>query len=248
VKHQKFRGNFCVQKLVKFLKSSEAYESKNPRKSGQAHFFNMVSLEELEREQLEFAKKVVKQDVIPKLELVGGIDVFLANDKVYCSIVVCKYKDMSVVEEASAEKDCEIRYIPGFRAQREIDVLIEAYHKLKQRPDVLLINASGTLHPRKCGLASHLGILLDQPTIGITKTMLCGKLINGAVVLDNDTVGKEVLVNEKAKPIYVSVGHRVSLDKGIEIVKQCMRKEHSLPEPLHLASQHVRKNMQSVNN
>jgi deoxyribonuclease V len=201
----------------------------------------MTTLEELEREQLEFAKKVVRQDVIPKLELVGGIDIFLDSDKVYCGIVVCNYKDMHVIEEQSAEKDCKIRYIPGFRAQREIDVLVEAYHKLKQKPDVLLINASGTLHPRRCGLASHLGILLDQATIGVTKSMLCGKLINGTVVLDNETVGKEVFVDEKAKPIYVSVGHKVSLDKSVEIVKNCMRKEHSLPEPLRLANQGARK-------
>lgn len=197
----------------------------------------------LEEEQIELAKKVIKQDKFSKLELIGGMDVGFDKDKIFCSIVVCGYKDMNVVEEQSLSKDCKIRYIPGFRAQREIGIMIDTFKKLRHKPGVLLINASGTLHPRKCGLASHLGIMLDQPVIGVTKNLLCGKNKDSYIILDNDVVGRVILIKEKIKPLFVSIGHRVSLDKSVEIVKNCMRKTHKLPEPLYLAHILVKKSM-----
>ena len=203
----------------------------------------MVVLDEVEKEQIELAKKVIKQDSFSKLELIGGIDVGFDNDKVFCSLVVCNYKDMIVVEEKSLSKDCKIRYIPGFRAQREMNVIIDTYNALKQKPDVLLINASGVLHPRKCGLASHLGIVLGQPVIGVTKNLLCGKNKDSYVILDNEVVGRAIVIKEKTKPLFVSIGHKVSLEKSIEIVKNCMRTSHKLPEPLYLAHLLVKKHM-----
>jgi len=203
----------------------------------------MASFEEIEKEQIELAKKVVKQDSFSELELIGGIDVGFDKDKIFCSIVVCNYEDMKIVEEQSLNKDCKIRYIPGFRAQREIGIMIDTFKKLKQKPNVLLINASGTLHPRKCGLASHLGIMLDQPVIGVTKNLLCGKNKDSYIILDNNVVGRAISIKEKAKPLFVSIGHNVSLDKGVEIVKNCMIINHNLPEPLHLAHILVKKNM-----
>jgi deoxyribonuclease V len=203
----------------------------------------MASFEEIEKEQIELAKKVIKQDSFSNLELIGGIDVGFDKDKIFCSIVVCNYKDMKVVDEQSLSKDCKIRYIPGFRAQREIGIMIDTFKKLKHKPDVLLINASGTLHPRKCGLASHLGILLDQPVIGVTKNLLCGKNKDSYIILDKDVVGRAILIKEKTKPLFVSIGHKISLDKSIEIVKNCIGKPHKLPETLYLAHLSVKKNM-----
>jgi len=197
----------------------------------------------LEEEQIELAKKVIKQDVFSRLKTIGGLDVGFNHDKIYCSAVVCDYKNMSILESQSVENECKIRYIPGFRAQRELKAMIEAFNKLKQKPDILLLNASGMLHPRKCGLASHLGIMLDQPVIGITKTLLCGKLNNDEILIDNELVGKELFGNEKLRKVYVSVGHKISVDKSVEIVKNCTHPPHRMPEPLHLASQLVRKNM-----
>jgi deoxyinosine 3'endonuclease (endonuclease V) len=87
--------------------------------------------------------------------------------------------------------------------------------------------------------------LLDQPVIGITKNALCGKLVNGEVILDNEVVGKAVVVDKKAKSIFVSVGHKVSLNKGVEIVKSVLRPPHLLPEPLQLARLLVKKQMRA---
>src|SRR4030042_3820204 len=198
-----------------------------------------VSVEKLEKEQIELAKKVIKRDGFSKLQLIGGLDIGFRNDKILCSIVLCGYNDMQILEQHVSEKDCKIRYIPGFRAQSELSVMADVYNKLKQKPDVLLINASGVLHPRKCGLASHLGITLDQPVIGITKTLLCGKNKEGYIILNEEVVGRAVFINEKTKPLFVSVGHKVSLDKSVEIIKNCMRASHKMPEPLHLAQKLV---------
>lgn len=210
-------------------------------------FLKMTKAEELEKEQLELARKVVKHDAYSKLELIGGLDVRILEDKVICSIAVCNYRDMQVLEHVLAEKECKIRYLPGFRAQNELGIMIEAFNKLKRKPDVLLINASGTLHPRKCGLASHLGVILDQPVIGVTKNLLCGKNKDGYIILDNEVVGRAILTKEKTKPLFVSIGHRVSLDKSIEIVKNCMKPEHKLPEPIILAQEIIKKETNRLN-
>jgi deoxyribonuclease V len=197
----------------------------------------------LEEEQIKLAKQVIKQDAFSKLETIGGLDAGFHHDKIYCSAVICDYKDMRILETQSLEKECKIHYIPGFRAQRELSVMIDTFNKLKQRPDILLINASGMLHPRKCGLASHLGIMLDQPVIGITKTLLCGRLNNDEILIDNEIVGRKLSGKDKRGEIYVSVGHKISVEKSSEIVKNCMRPPPRMPEPLHLAKSLVRKNM-----
>ena len=94
-------------------------------------FLKMTKAEELEKEQLELARKVVKHDAYSKLELIGGLDVRILEDKVICSIAVCNYRDMQVLEHVLAEKECKIRYLPGFRAQNELGIMIEAFNKDK---------------------------------------------------------------------------------------------------------------------
>jgi len=203
----------------------------------------MMSLKELEQEQLELAKKVVKQDSVPELELIGGIETGFKFNKLFCTVVVCKYSDMSLVEKQSVVEDCRLPYIPGFRAQRDLDVMIRVYKGLKQKPGVLLVKGSGILHPRRLGLASHLGVKLNTATIGITKKLLCGETRGENVILENEVVGKLVVTKEKAKPIIISIGHKLSLDASVEVVKKCIRPPHKMPEPLHLAHKFVRKRM-----
>jgi deoxyribonuclease V len=203
----------------------------------------MEPLTKLEQEQLELAKKVVKHDSFDKLELVGGIDVGFKNNKVFCSIAVCNYKDMRLIEKKSGSKECIIRYIPGFRAQSELIIMMDVYNQLKQKPDALLINANGILHPRKCGLASHLGVMLNILVIGVTKKLLCGVAVKGDILMNDEIVGKELFIENKSKPFYISTGNKVSLDKSIEIVQNCIRPPHKMPEPLHLAHCLVKEQM-----
>jgi deoxyribonuclease V len=203
----------------------------------------MEPLTKLEEEQLELAKKVVKHDAFDRLELVGGIDAGFKNNKVFCSIAVCNYKDLRLEEKKSGSKECIIRYIPGFRAQSELAIMMDVYNQLKKKPDVLLINANGVLHPRRCGLASHLGVMLNIPVIGITKKLLCGVAVKGDVLLNEEIVGKELFLEKKSRPFYISIGNRISLDKSLEIVKSCMKPAHKMPEPIHLAHSLVKDQM-----
>ncbi|KYK24609.1 hypothetical protein AYK26_03470 [Euryarchaeota archaeon SM23-78] len=205
-----------------------------------------MNLKELEQVQLGLAKKVVKKDVIQKLELVSGIETGFKFNKSFCCVVVCAYNDMQVLETHSMIEECELAYIPNFRAQRELDIMVKTYNKLKQKPDILLVNASGIMHPRSLGLASHLGVVLDIATIGITKKPLCGKVQGEVIILDDEVVGKQVFTKEKAKPLFVSIGHKLSLDKSVEIVKKCIKPPHKMPEPLHIAHRIVKKNMKYV--
>ena len=200
----------------------------------------MTGFEAIEKEQIELAKKVIRQDSFSKLELIGGMDIGFDKDKIFCSIVVFN-RNMEVIEEHSENRDCVIRYIPGFRAQRETGIMIDTFNKLKNKPDILFINASGIMHPRKCGLASHLGIMLDQAVIGVTKHALCGVITNQGVILDDEVVARQVMVSEKSRPIFVSTGNKISLDKSVEIVKAFLKPPHLMPEPLRMAKLLVKK-------
>ena len=119
--------------------------------------------------------------------------------------------------------------------------IIEAFNKLDLEPELLLIEGSGILHPRKLGIASHLGLALNIPTIGITQKLPIGNVEQGKVYLNRDFLGFEVKTKEHALPIYISPGNKIFLGTTLKIIKQTIVYPHKLPEPLHLASKLVRK-------
>lgn len=199
----------------------------------------MTDLERLKEEQLKLAKKVVLKDSFEKLEMVGGVDCAYAQSEVIAAIVVCGYRTMEVKEKAFAVVKANVPYLKGFLAYREGHAISEAYAKLENKPDVLIFDGNGILHPRRCGLASHMGILLDQPSIGIAKQLLIGEVKDNKVYVGNEARAELVATREHSKPVYVSPGHKVSLKTSIEIVKSCLRFPHKLPEPLHLAHRHA---------
>ena len=106
---------------------------------------------------------------------------------------------------------------------------------------MLLVDGHGIAHPRKIGLASHVGLLLDIPTIGIAKCLLCGKIEEDKIVLGEKNIGFKFIGKEQASPLFVSPGHKVSMKTSLEVVKNCMRMPHKLPEPLHLAHKNANK-------
>lgn len=192
-------------------------------------------LNKLQKEQLELAKKVILKDSFEKLETVGGVDQVFTENKIISAIVVCDYKTMDVVEEASAVVDSKMKYIPGMRAYRELPAITEAYNKLNVKPDVLIVGGHGVTHPRGLGIASHAGLVLDQATIGIANKLIVGEIVNYKVVINGKEKGAMISAKEKSNPIVVSPGHMVSLKTAVEIARKCIRQPHKLPEPLHLA-------------
>jgi len=199
----------------------------------------MIDFEKLKEEQLKLAKKVIVRDSFDKLELVGGADCAFSSENVVAAIVVCDYKTMDVREKAFAVAKANMPYIAGFLAYREGAAISEAYSKLQQKPDVMIFGGNGILHPRRFGLASHMGVAFDIASIGIAKQLLVGEEKGNVVYIDKEARAAAVVTREKSKPVYISLGHKISLKTSAEIVKKCMKFPHKLPEPLHLAHKYV---------
>ncbi len=194
-----------------------------------------INIPKLKKEQYKLAKKIRIKNEFEKIELVAGVDQAFVDNKVISAIVVLN-KNMKLVERKYAIVETQIPYIPGFMSYRESPAIVEAYNKLENKPDILIIDAHGILHPRKIGMASHVGILLETPTIGVAKGLIIGDVKeDGKVYVDDEVRGQKIITKEHAKPLFVSPGHRVTLTKAVEIVKSCVIPPHKLPEPLHLA-------------
>ena len=201
----------------------------------------MVDLLKLKEEQLKLAKKVIINDSVKNFKTVAGCDQVYVGNNVISVIVVCDYKNMDVIESKHATVEGKIPYKSGFLFYKDGPAVIEAYNKLEQKPDVLIVEANGILHPRRIGMASHVGILLDVPTIGITKRLMLGEIRGQTIYVEKEARVYEFTTREHANPIYISPGHKISLKTSREIIKNCVRQPHKLPEPLHLAHKYGKK-------
>ena len=201
----------------------------------------MVDLSKLKEEQIKLAKKVSIVDSIKNFKTVAGCDQIYIENKVISAMVVCDYKSMEVMESKYAVVEGKIPYKSGFLFYKDGPAVIEAYNKLEQKPDVLLVEANGILHSRRIGMASHVGILLDVPTVGVTKKLGLGEVREQTIYVEKEARGYEFVTKEHANPIYISPGHMISLKTSMEIIKNCIREPHKLPEPLHLAHKYGKK-------
>ena len=193
------------------------------------------------QEQLKLAKKIIKKDDFDKIELVAGVDQAFVDNDVISGIVVCDYKTLEPVENKYAIVRASFPYIPGYLSYRESPAAVGAFNKLEKKPDILIVDAHGIAHPRALGMASHIGLLLDIPTIGVAKKLMIGKKVKDKLMLNDKIIAQEVYTKENARPIYVSIGHRISLKTAVEVVKKCLNHPHKLPEPLHLAHRYANK-------
>ena len=193
-----------------------------------------MNLRKLEEEQVRLAKKVVLKDDATEPKTVGGCDEVYIDDAVIAVIVVLDYRTQAVVDKAYAVQQLKFPYISGFLSYRLAPAFIEAVGKLQKKPDVLMVNANGILHPRRFGLASHLGLSLDLPTLGVAKKLACGTVEEGKVMIDGHVCGIRLQTKEFAKPMYISPGHRITLKGARKVFDDCLRKG-KLPEPLRIA-------------
>jgi len=192
----------------------------------------LINLNRLKNEQLLLAKKIILKDSVKKIKTIGGCDNAFFKDKIISAIVVLDYKTLEIIEKKNIISKIKFPYIPGYLSYRELPGIIKTYKKLKNKPNILLCDFNGILHPRKIGAASHLGIKLDIPTIGIAKNLLCGKKTNNYVFVNNEKRGY-VLKRKKYKPIFISPGHKITLNTSVKIVKRCLK--NKIPEPIKLA-------------
>ena len=201
----------------------------------------MIDFEALKKEQLKLAGKVSIVDSVKNIKTIAGADQAYANGKVISAIAVCDYKSMGFIENKNAVVEAKIPYKSGFLFYKDGPAIIEAFNKLENKPDVLIVEANGILHPRRIGMASHVGILLDTATIGVTKALMLGQMRGNTIYADKEARGYGLITKEHANPIYISPGHNISLKTSLEVIKKCIRLPHKLPEPLHLARKYANK-------
>ncbi|MBI4983373.1 endonuclease V [Candidatus Woesearchaeota archaeon] len=191
---------------------------------------------ELEKEQLKLAPKIVLRDGFTSVKTLAGIDTFpLGNNKLLASVVVCEFPSLKLIEHQTYLLHDPLPYKPGFSAYREMPAMIEAYNKLDQDPDVILVKGEGILHPRKIGIAAHLGLILNKPTIGVSRSLLLGRIEKGKIIYHNEIVGFEITTRQHANPVYVTPGHLISLGSVLLLISKAVVYPHKIPEPLHLA-------------
>jgi len=194
--------------------------------------------------QVSLAKQVISEDEVITPRLIAGIDISApdAQGLARGAVVVLRYPESSIVEVKVAEGKITFPYIPGLLSFRESPLILAACEKLCSDPDLVLIDGQGIAHPRRFGLASHVGLLLDLPAIGCAKSILCGQhrpvgeeAGSHAELLDNgELVGAALRTKSGVKPLYVSVGHKIDLASALQWVIRCCR-GYRLPEPTRLA-------------
>jgi len=207
-------------------------------------------LNELARIQENIAKNVIRVDRLKKLETIAGCDLsFASGDEAYAACALLNYENLELIDKKVAKVKVKFPYIPTFLAFREVNPMLKVAKNIDA--DVFMIGAHGIAHPRRAGLASHFGVLINKPTVGVAKGRLFGVAEEpaskrGAYSLLKD--GKEVIgaalrTQKDAKPVYVSIGHKLSLKAAIKITFETTR-ENRLPEPIRLAHELATKAMQ----
>lgn len=209
-----------------------------------------LSLEEAEALQTMLSRKVMLEDCLPDpIRTVAGVDVAYSDRHSFGAVAAFDYASMRPIETRTARRATWFPYIRSFLSFRELPPTLAAIRKLCAKPDIYLVDGHGRAHPRRLGFASHLGVVLDVPTIGVAKGLLCGGIGTGAthrwspIVHEGEIVGAALYTRENAKPIYVSIGHKVSLAMAVGIVLHCTRR-YRVPEPLreaHMVAQRYRK-------
>ena len=207
------------------------------------HGFDL-SPAEARRLQGELAPRVVAG---PPLDLEGvryvaGADVSTEGDRAFATVVVLDFPGLSVVEVRGFVAALEFPYVPGLLAFREIPSVVGALEKVETAVDVVILDAQGLAHPRRMGLASHIGLFLDVPTVGCAKTVLVGKFEEpppekgsaADMVHRGEVVGRAVRTRERVSPVYASVGNGIDLDSAVDLVLACCTR-YRLPEPTRQA-------------
>ena len=207
------------------------------------HAWDLSPKEAIAVQQL-WRQRVITRDQLGPVATVAGVDVGFEDDNrvTRAAIVVLSYPELEPVDSALVKIPTSYPYIPGLLSFREMPAILIAYEQLQIKPDLVLCDGQGTAHPRRFGIACHLGVWLDVPTIGVGKTRLIGTHAavpeaKGAWVplLDKgEQVGAVLRSRQHVKPIYVSPGHRISLESSVDWVMRCVTR-YKLPETTRYA-------------
>ena len=200
------------------------------------------SSQDARRLQMKLATHVIRKNRLGAVKTVAGIDVGIKGDMACAAVVVLNFPGLDIAAQSTATRRVTCPYIPGLLSFREGPVILDALDRLEHKPDLLIFDGQGIAHPSRLGIASHIGLLSDLPSIGCAKSRLCGQyqepgVERGSHVLlmdHGEAIGAIVRTRTNVKPVFVSIGHRVDLQTCIDVVLACCR-GYRLPETTRLA-------------
>ena len=201
-----------------------------------------ISAKEAVQLQRELAARVTNRWSKRGVTLVGGVDTSYRKGKARAAVVVVTYPDLEPVEQVTTQRPVDFPYVPGLLSFREGPAVMDALPRLKRKPDLLIFDGQGIAHPRRFGIASHIGVLVGIPSIGCAKSRLVGEYQEPGMERGSfsflfhkgDTVGAVVRTRSRVKPVFVSTGHLIDLSTSISFVLTCCRR-YRLPETTRLA-------------
>jgi deoxyribonuclease V len=209
------------------------------------------SYQEAKQLQTQLASKISTENQVNKVRLIAGIDVsVISPDSGRAGLVILSYPELELIEVVQFEGALNFPYIPGLLSFRELPLALAAFKKLSSRPDIVLVDGQGLAHPRGLGLASHLGLIIETPTIGCAKSLLCGKhgpvgIVPGCskhIEYNGSIVGTALRTKLNVKPVFISIGHMIDLQSSVDWTLKCCR-GYRLPEPSRLAHQASKGNL-----
>ena len=197
------------------------------------------SVSKAHKAQLRLSKRVIVEDRLPKkINRVAGVDVAYAGDFAIGAVAVLDYDSLELLEWQKSTSTVNFPYISTLLSFREFPPSLASIKKLRLQPDVLLVDGQGVAHPYGFGFASHLGLALEIPTIGVAKSRLVGepRTIAGRIFLvsGDQNIGEVVTTKKGVKPVYVSTGHLISLETAVKIVRHCIHNS-KIPQPILIA-------------
>jgi deoxyribonuclease V len=211
------------------------------------------SVSKAHKAQSLLSRKIITEDRLPqKIKLVAGVDVAYIGELAIGAVAVLDFESLQLLEQQTATSGAKFPYIPTLLSFREIPAAVACIKRLRMQPDVFLADGQGIAHPYGCGFASHLGLAIGKPTVGVAKSRLIGQPAiigdRAFLVLNGRVIGAVVTTKEGAKPVYVSVGHMISLETAVKLTKHCARTSR-IPEPIlqaHKIASEERRKLQSL--
>lgn len=203
-----------------------------------------LEINEAKALQRKLASQLVLEDQLGEIRYVAGVDMAIneVSGKARAAVVLLSYPEMEILEKHVYEEPLRMAYIPGLLSFRELPSVLGALQQLRQKPDLVMADGQGIAHPRRLGIAAHLGLWIDTPTIGCAKSLLVGKyepvgeeVGNWSPLVDREEViGAVLRTRVRVKPMFISPGHKISLASSLKYALSCGR-GYRLPEPTRQA-------------
>lgn len=210
--------------------------------------YNHITPEQAVAIQKELRQQLNLSPLQKEVTTIGGADISFNkySTTVYAGIVVLQFPSLQVIETKAIVDTTEFPYIPGLLAFREVPALSKAWEALTIEPDVLVLDGHGIAHPRRMGIATHFGLVMQTPTIGCAKSVLTGKYTEPPnepgsftdLVHKDEVIAKVLRTKRNTKPVFISPGNLISMEQSLNIILQCVRK-YRIPEPTRFAHNFV---------